>query len=186
MAVGSRPPVALTTVRAVSRLVVVLVSLLVGTVACTRVVPGTPERATVGVGASDRGYGFAEDRCGLLLDGTVQEIVGAKDVVRAYSGAVCQYLLRRGPAVTDVTFFWFESGTLERERSVASQRNAQITDVVVQRHDGFLARSGSGCAATAATNPGVASWWVQFRGEAGSDPCATAQKLLDKTLSADL
>src|SRR6476659_948434 len=41
------------------------------------------------------------DRCGLLEDNTIQEMLGAKNVVRPYSGAVCQYVLERdsGPNV---------------------------------------------------------------------------------------
>ena len=70
---------------------------------------------------------------------------------RPYSGAVCQYVLERDsgpdvgagapPATTiDVTFSWFETGNLDRERTLAEQRGAQITDKVVERHHAFLAR----------------------------------------------
>ena len=44
----------------------------------------------------DRSYGYVDDRCGLLLDGSVQQTLGADHVVRPYSGAVCQYVLMRG------------------------------------------------------------------------------------------
>ena len=137
-----------------------------------------------GVPDPDRSYGYVDDRCGLLLDSTIQEVLGADDVVRPYSGAVCQYVLSResGPDVgagappmtIDVTFSWFETGSLDRERALATERGAQITDTVVERHQAFLARratTGAACSATAAAGPGVLSWWVQFRGQTTGDPC---------------
>ena len=53
----------------------------------------------------DRSYGYVDNRCGLLEDSSIQEMLGAKNVVRPYSGAVCQYVLERGSnAVVDVVF----------------------------------------------------------------------------------
>ena len=165
---------------------------------CSSTVSGTARRAQPGVPDPTRSYGYVDDRCGLLLDGSVQETLSADHVVRPYSGAVCQYVLTRGNTGTgagasqmiDVTFSWFESGTLARERELATERGATITDTDVERHDAFLARrdtTGAGCAATAAAGTGVLSWWVQFRGKSsGGDPCQDAEKLLSATLRSDL
>jgi hypothetical protein len=140
-----------------------------------------------------RSYGYADDRCGLLADDSVQAVLAADDVVRPYSGAVCQYILSRGDVMVDVTFAWFDTGELDRERAVAVERGAEVTDTVVERRPAFLARrdtTGSACAATAAAGDGVLSWWVQERavGEPGSaaDPCADAEKLLSATLKSDM
>ena len=117
-------------------------------------------------------------------------------MVRPYSGAVCQYVLTRGrmlgagaPQVIDVTFSWFETGSLDRERELATERGATITEKVVERHDAFLARrdtTGAACSATAAAGTGVLSWWVQFRGQTAGDPCKDAEKLLSATLRSDM
>lgn len=155
---------------------------------CADMVDGTAERATVERPAN--GYAYVDNRCGLLEDSTVQEVLKAQRVVRPYSGAVCQYILARDTTMLDVTFSWFETGTLDRERALAEQRGATITDTVIDRRDAFLARrdvTGASCAATAAANPGVLSWWVQVRGPAtGADPCQDAEALLATTLSSDL
>ena len=167
---------------------------------CSSTVSGTARRAHPPVPDPTRSYGYVADRCGILLDGSVQEALGAEHVVRPYSGAVCQYVLTRGdttpdvgagaPQVIDVTFSWFESGSLERERELATERGATITDVDVERHEAFLARrntTGAACSATAAAGTGVLSWWVQFRDEPhGADPCPDAEKLLSATLRSDL
>jgi len=156
---------------------------------CSVTVAGTPQRVTDDAARSEHEYGYAADRCGMLSDVTVQGIVGGDKLLRPYSGAVCQYVLVRHSTFIDVTYSWFETGSLERERKMAQTNTAQITDMVVQRREGFIARSsvtGNACSATATTNPGVATWWVQTRGDAGIEPCRVAQALLDKTLSSDL
>jgi hypothetical protein len=125
----------------------------------------------------------------LLVDGSIQQTIGADHIVRPYSGAVCQYVLARGSAMVDVTFSWYETGSLDRERGLAAQRGATITDKIVERHQAFLARrdtTGAGCSATAAAGTGVLSWWVQFRGQHNGDPCKDAEKLLTATLQSDM
>jgi hypothetical protein len=167
---------------------------------CSSTVSGTARRAHPGVPDPNRSYGYVDDRCGLLADSSVQETLTADHVVRPYSGAVCQYVLTRpgtgpdvdaaAPQTLDVTFSWFEAGSLERERALATERGATITDTDIERHDAFLARrdtTGTACSATATAGTGVLSWWVQFRGQyRGGDPCQDAEKLLAATLRSDL
>jgi hypothetical protein len=156
---------------------------------CSSTVSGTARRAQPDVPDPDRSYGYVDDRCGLLLDGSIQETLGAEHIVRPYSGAVCQYVLMRGDTTIDVTFSWFETGALDRERDLATERGAEITDTDIERHKAFLARrdtTGAACAATAAAGTGVLSWWVQFRGQSAGDPCVDAEKLLSATLQSDL
>ena len=181
----------------VKAVAIAAVTAVVTAAGCAQTVSGTAQRARPVVPDPERSYGYVDDRCGLLEDSSVQEMLGAENVVRPYSGAVCQYVLERDsgpdvgagapPATTiDVTFSWFETGNLDRERTVAEQRGAQITDKVVERHDAFLARRDASCSATAAAGPGVLSWWVQIRGKSDVDTCEDAEKLLAGTLSSDL
>ncbi|ULE33908.1 DUF3558 domain-containing protein [Mycobacterium sp. IDR2000157661] len=156
---------------------------------CAETVDGSALRARPEVPDPDRSYGYVDDRCGLLVDETVQETLGADGVTRPYSGAVCQYVLFRGEETVDATYSWFESGTLDRERTVAAERGAEVTDIVVERHEAFTARrdiTGAACSATAAAGSGVLSWWVQFRGRSAGDPCAEAEELLSATLRAEM
>ncbi|ODQ84911.1 DUF3558 domain-containing protein [Mycolicibacterium holsaticum] len=156
---------------------------------CAHTVSGTAQRAQLGVPDPDRSYGYLHDRCGLLADETVQQTLGADSVVRPYSGAVCQYVLMRGDARIDVTFAWFETGSLDRERALADDRGAEVTDTVIDRHSAFLARrdvTGAACSATAAAGTGVLSWWVQLRNPSAGDPCGDAEKLLSATLQSEM
>lgn len=159
------------------------------TVGCSQTVTGDAQRARPTVPDPDRSYGYVDDRCGLLTDDSIKQALGAESVVRPYSGAVCQYVLAKKTGLIDVVFSWFETGSLDRERGLAAQRGATITDTDVERHPAFLAEvrgDHAACSATAAAGAGVLTWWVQFRPTTGEQPCPAAQKLLAATLSSDL
>lgn len=154
---------------------------------CTQHVEGTA--APTPVAEDHRSYGYLDNRCGLLSDDTVQSVLGADEVVRPYSGAVCQYVLARGDDTVDVTFAWFGSGSLDRERAVAGERGARVEDTMIERRPAFVARrdtTGAGCTAAAAAGSGVLSWWVQTRAVFDADPCPEAEKLLSATLRSDM
>lgn len=160
---------------------------------CAQQVDGIAQPASSVDADADRSYGYTDNRCGLLSDVSVQSVLGADEVVRPYSGAVCQYILSRHGDMVDVTFAWFDTGELDRERAVAVGRGAEVSDTVVERRPAFLARrdtTGSGCAATAAAGGGVLSWWVQVRATGrsgdGRDTCPDAEKLLSATLKSDM
>ncbi len=158
-------------------------------VSCSTVIDGTAQPATQAAG-SQHSFGYVDDSCGLLVDTSVQQILGADEIARIYSGTVCQYVSVRDHASIDVVFSWFPSGRLPREREVAQRNHAAIVDTEVARHPAFLAHqaaSGDECSATAATDPGVVSWMVQFRhGNGAQDSCTSAVALLSMTLSADM
>src|SRR5258708_39318212 len=166
-------------VRAVA---VVAVTAVVTVAGCSQTVSGTARRAQFAVPDPNRSYGYVDDRCGLLVDSSIQQAIGADRIVRPYSGAVCQYVLARGsgpdvgaaarPAMIDVTFSWYETGSLDRERALATQRGATVTGKVVERHQAFLARRdtpAAACPATAAAGAGGLSWGVQYRDQHRAD-----------------
>src|ERR1700760_4234600 len=111
----------------VNPVAVVAVTAVVAVAGCSQTVSGTARRAQPSVPDPNRSYGYVDDRCGLLVDGSIQQAIGADHVVRPYSGAVCQYVLSRGsgpdtgaaaPAVVvDVVYSWYETGSLDRERT---------------------------------------------------------------------
>lgn len=171
---------------------VAAVTVLMTVPACARTVDGTAQRVHLDTAERSAGLGYADDRCGLLDDRMVGDILAADHVVRAYYGPVCQYVLTRDSTTLDVTYSWFGSGSLQRERRLAQDRGAEVGETVLRRHDAFRARrdvTGAACAATAGvgadgSGPGVLSWWVQYRAQFDGDPCAEAEKLLAATLSS--
>lgn len=99
--------------------VAVVLAMIPALAGCTQTVGGSAQSAAPGGPSDERSYGYADNRCGLLEDSTVAQTLGADNVVRPYSGAVCQYVLDREKAVVDVVFAWFDSGSLDRERALA-------------------------------------------------------------------
>ena len=183
----------------VSPVAAVAVAAVLAVAGCSEAVHGSARRAGPGALDANRSYGYVDDRCGLLADGSVQQIMGADHIVRPYSGAVCQYVLSRGSrpdagaampsVIVDVVFSWYEAGSLDRERTLAAQRGATITEKTIERHPAFLARrdtTGAACAADAGAGTGVLGWWVQFRGQRNGDPCQDAEKLLTATLRSEM
>ncbi|MCV7281859.1 DUF3558 domain-containing protein [Mycolicibacterium flavescens] len=173
----------------VGRIFVAAVGTMLTVAGCAQTVDGNAQRALAGVPDPDRNYGYVDDRCGLLSDDTIRVTLAAENISRPYSGAVCQYVLFRGEQTIDLTFSWFATGSLDRERSLAAERGAEVTELVVERHPAFTARrdvTGAACSATAAAGSGVLSWWVQMRDESGGNPCVDAEKLLSATLQSDL
>ncbi|GAB3217258.1 DUF3558 domain-containing protein [Mycolicibacterium hippocampi] len=175
------------------RFIIVAVTTTATVAGCTHSVGGTAQRAESEVPDPERSYGYVDDRCGLLDDSSVQDTLQADEITRPYSGAVCQYILSRrsgsGSQTIDVTFSWFGTGSLDRERELAEARGAVVSDIVLERHDAFSARrdiTGAACSATAAAGTGVLSWWVQYRGASTGEPCAEAEKLLAATLRSDM
>lgn len=170
-------------------LICTAVTVAVVAVGCTQTVSGDAERTRPDEPDSDRSYGYLDERCGLLQDETVQQLLDADTVTRSYSGAVCQYVLSTRGGLIDVVYTWFESGTLDRERNLADSRGATVTETVIGRRPAFFAQrpdNPAACAATAAAGSGVLSWWVQYRPAAGEDVCGTAEVLLSATLSGDM
>jgi hypothetical protein len=172
-----------------AKLAAVAVTMTVTVAACAQTVDGAARRAQPGVPDPERSFGYVDDSCGLLLDTTIQDTLRADSIVRPYSGAVCQYVLVRQNGLIDVVFSWFETGELRRERDLATDRGARITDTDVERHPAFtttVADNPAACAATAAAGTGVLTWWVQYRPLAGADACDDATTLLAATLSSDM
>src|SRR6478736_1523285 len=134
----------------VNPVAVVAVTAVVTVAGCPQTVGGTARRGQSSVPDPNRSYGYVDDRCGLLVDGSIQQAIGADHIVRPYSGAVCQYVLARGsgpdvgagapPMIVDVTFSWYETGNLDRERGFVFVNGAAITEKVIERHQAFLAR----------------------------------------------
>lgn len=179
--------------RHVAALVAVVVAAGAAVSACSQTVDGTAARSVAPLTEPGRSYGYVDNRCGMLTDTSVRDTLSAQDVARPYSGAVCQYVLTRQSRTIDATFSWYATGSMDRERAVATARGAEISDTVIERHEAFLARrsvTGAGCSATAAAGPGpdagVLSWWVQLRGQQPGDPCVDARKLLAATLSSEM
>ena len=160
---------------------------------CSQTVSGT--RATGAVRPSPiptRSYGYVDDRCGLLVDGSIQRGDRRRPhraalPQRCGSASTCWPVARRW---SYVTFSWCR----DRRASAANarlppERGATVTEKDVERHQSVSGASRHhrrGLFGHRGGGHRVLSWWVQFRGQRNGDPCKDAEKLLTATLQSDM
>ncbi|MBY6411510.1 DUF3558 domain-containing protein [Rhodococcus sp. BP-252] len=155
------------------------VALLAG---CSTTVTGTPT-AEGYAGDADADFAKLLQECTAVPDDKIAETVQADGVYQYFFGAVCMWD-GSGPAgAVDVTFAWFETNSLGRERTLSQEIGYAVEDVSVAGATAFLSRrpgDAASCGITAAYS-GTITWWVQYRSGAG-DPCAAATRLAELTL----
>ena len=61
-----------------------VVTAVVAVAGCSQTVSGTARRAQSAVPDPNRSYGYVDDRCGLLVDGSIQQAIGADHTCRPY------------------------------------------------------------------------------------------------------
>lgn len=127
--------------------------------------------------------------CGFLRVEDLITLTGATSGQRTADGAICVWQLDGPYGTTDVDFAWFETGTLDRERSTDSSLGYAVTDTSVAYHHAITVQqkdNRDACGVEAESDPGVVEWWVEFR-SAGPhpDPCAQAHALATKTFDKE-
>lgn len=169
---------------------VVAVSALTLISGCSRSVDGTAVRA----GAGPRNNESAETypnllkECDVLTTDVLAKTVGADplDIQSTFVGAVCRWQAANPAGLVDITRFWFEQGSLDNEKEIASSLKYQIESRRIAGVESIIMRTadpngGCGVASDAA---GVVGWWVNPQAP-GIDACAQATKLMELTLATN-
>ncbi|MBD0322624.1 MAG: DUF3558 domain-containing protein [Aldersonia sp.] len=172
-----------------SRIGVVLAgAAVVATVAgCGKTIEGTALPAGAS-GGNHPEFTKLLTECDAVTDDQIAEAVQADAVERGFFGAICRWDGSGPSGRIKITFNWFETGTLEVERSTNQQLGYQIDDITVEGRRALQLRRPNdpdSCGVTAgAPDQGVIGWWVQYRpGSAHPDPCAAAGELASLTLN---
>lgn len=125
------------------------------------------------------------EECNALTDEKIAEVVGADAIVRGFFGAICRWDAVGATGSTRVTFNWFETGSLETERTVSEELGYEVSNISIEGRRALQVRRPAdpgSCNVTAGSpSGGVFGWWVQY-GAAGGDPCAAATTLAELTL----
>ncbi|UFS95847.1 DUF3558 domain-containing protein [Nocardia huaxiensis] len=123
--------------------------------------------------------------CEAVTETQIMEAVGGAGFPESYfHGAVCMWKVPATGGMVDVTFAWFENGTLGHEQQTARELGYEITPVTVQGATGFSQRrpgTPAACGLAAAWD-GVITWWIQGT----ADPCETARTLMELTLERNV
>lgn len=120
--------------------------------------------------------------------------IGSGPITLTADGAVCRYGLAAGPAndgatPVELAAYWFETGTLERERGWAGEHGFHTAELAlpgVQAVQIVDPQSTGSCGIAYATGEtGVLGWWADYpAGGAPTDPCAQVTRLAQMTMTA--
>lgn len=155
--------------------------------ACGSTIEGTPRAEGSYEGGSVELGKFAKllEECNAVTEDKIAEVVGADAIVRGFFGAICRWDAIGASGTTKVTFNWFETGSLDAERTASEKLGYTVKDITVQGRRALLVRQPAdpgSCNVTAGSpSAGVFGWWVQY-GAGGGDPCAAATTLAELTL----
>lgn len=170
------------------RFVVSVVGLLVTVLVlggCARTIEGeaVPEGGSSGAWSE---FTRLLTECDALTDQQIADTVGADAVYRGFFGAICRWEGNGPTGVVKITFNWFETGSLDRERTAAQGLGYEIADTTVEGRRAIqLRRPGdpASCGVSSgASTTGIFGWWVQY-GTGGPDPCEAAATLARLTLN---
>ena len=159
---------------------------------CTRSVDGTALQAGAGDtprnNESQENYPNLLKECDVLTTDILAETVGADplDIQSTFVGAVCRWQAANPAGLVDITRFWYEQGSLDKERQTAEALNYQIEDRRVAGIQSIVMRTGDaqGSCGVASDAAGVVGWWVNPQA-AGIDACGQAIKLMELTLATN-
>lgn len=165
---------------------VALLSVAVTTAGCGRSIEGQPIPAGAGAGGASSEFTDLLTECDAVAEEKIAETVGADSVYRGFFGAICRWE-GEGPAgVVKVTFNWFESGSLDREREAGEELGYSVENTTVEGRRALQLRRPNdplSCGVTAGdSTTGIFGWWVQYA-SSGADPCEAAATLARLTLN---
>lgn len=155
-------------------------------VGCARSVEGVAVPAGTGGGGISQEFAELLTECDAVADTKIAETVGVEYVHQGFYGAICRWE-GDGPAgVVKVTFNWFETGSLDRERTAAEELGYPVENTSVEGRRALQVRRPDdplSCGVTAGdSTTGIFGWWVQYT-TGGPDPCEAAATLARLTLN---
>ncbi|WP_158726787.1 DUF3558 domain-containing protein [Tomitella fengzijianii] len=152
---------------------------------CAQTVRGEASVAEPSGGSAEQQYVNLLRECTVVPEDVIADTAGVQAVVDTFSGAVCRW--RSFDGATDVQLNWFESGTMDREKSVAERLGYTVETVRISGAPAYVMRApddASSCGAVArAGDSGVVGWWVHG---APVDPCAAARTLVELSINRAL
>lgn len=153
---------------------------------CGHSVTGTAK--PVGANGQHGDFQSLLHECDAVADDQIAKAVGGDAIQRGFFGAICRWDVAGPGGDVKVTFNWFETGSLDVERSTDQKLKYTIKDITIQGRRAIQAQPPNdpdSCGVTAgAPDSGIIGWWVQYRpGSGHPDVCAAATKLAELTLN---
>ncbi|MDT5327254.1 MAG: hypothetical protein QOF25_4406 [Mycobacterium sp.] len=146
-------------------------------------VPSTPAP----VAGAKHGPFFPE--CGGVTDQTVTEQTRVTGLVNTARNSVgCQWLAGGGILGPHFSFSWYRGSPIGRERKTEELSRANVQDITIEGHSGFIAMGDDPTLGTPLCEIGIQydddfiEWSVSFNQKPFPDPCDVAKELTRQSI----
>jgi hypothetical protein len=150
--------------------------------------PAGPDApSTSGPAAAKHGPMFAE--CGGVSDQTIAEQTKVTGLVNTAKNSVgCQWLAGGGIQGPHFSFSWYRGSPIGRERKTEELSRANVDNVNIEGHDGFVALGDDPTLGTSLCEVGIQfgddfiEWSISFAQKPFPDACAVAKELTRQSI----
>jgi hypothetical protein len=148
--------------------------------------PAVPSTAAPSAGAK-HGPFFPE--CGGITDQTVTEQTRVTGLVNTARNSVgCQWLAGGGILGPHFSFSWYRGSPIGRERKTEELSRANVEDINIEGHSGFIAMGDDVVLGTSLCEIGIQydddfiEWSISFSQKPFPDPCDVAKELTRQSI----
>jgi hypothetical protein len=153
---------------------------------CGSTIEGSPGAEGAASSGDTEQFTALLEECNAVADDQIAQTVGADAIQRGFFGAICRWDAVGANGPVKVTFNWFETGSLDTEKSTGEKLGYTVESSTIQGRKAVVMRppgDPGACGVTVGSpSAGVVGWWVQFQTGA-ADPCEAASTLADLTLN---
>lgn len=149
--------------------------------------PSNPSGPTAS-GAVKHGPMFAE--CGGVTDQTMAQQTRVTGLVNTARNSVgCQWLAGGGILGPHFSFTWYRGSPIGRERKTEELSRANVNDVSISGHNGFIAQGADPTLGNSLCEVGIQfdddffEWSISFADKPFPDPCDIAKELARQTIA---
>jgi hypothetical protein len=151
--------------------------------------PTGPEVPSTAAPAAGAKHGPFFPECGGVTDQTVTEQTRVTGLVNTARNSVgCQWLAGGGILGPHFSFSWYRGSPIGRERKTEELSRANVEDVTIESHSGFMAMGDDVVLGTSLCEIGIQydddfiEWSISFSAKPFPDPCVVAKELTRQSI----
>ncbi|CAM5727399.1 hypothetical protein MAUB1S_11755 [Mycolicibacterium aubagnense] len=128
--------------------------------------------------------------CGGVSDQTVSQLTQVAGLVNTAKNSVgCQWLVNGGILGPHFSFTWYRGSPIGRERKTEERTRADVNDINIQGHSGFVALGEDPMIGKSLCEVGIQfdddfiEWSISFSQKPFPDPCDIAKELARQSIA---
>jgi hypothetical protein len=151
--------------------------------------PTGPEAPSTTAQAGNAKHGPFFPECGGVTDQTIAEQTRVTGLVNTARNSVgCQWLAGGGILGPHFSFSWYRGSPIGRERKTEELSRANVEDINIEGHSGFIAMGDDPTLGTPLCEIGIQydddfiEWSISFNEKPFPDPCDVAKELTRQSI----